>query len=1396
MNIEAMTDPNETVASCDEVITKFRQDLSATPEDHPDRFKQLNNLAAKLSQRFSYTKKFSDLEEAFKLSGQAIAAAPEGHPKRAFVLMNHARNLVDRFRATRVIHNLEEAIKFQQQAIAITPQDDPARCELLGQHGAWLHERYCVTKDLRDLEEMLEICRQSVEAATNNNPRRAILLNNLANCLIDKILLTEDTTDLEKTIATSYQALSASNDNSVQAASLHTLAICHGLKFSETKATDELQKAIQLQQQAVALTPQHDVELPRRLNNLGILLGKKYLETRVVVDLEEAIRLCREAVETTPKGDPELNKRKRDLDFWIGKSATREINIDEQDGPISAPGQVRDANSTRETNLFKVDTEMASCLQDLEDESLQYFLEIEEENTGNDPDELFIYTCFLIFSRSQNIEYLDRAIRRAQSWLSSTPPENEDRARRFEILNIAIEKRIPLCGTSTGTSAGEAIFAWLDDIFEGFTSEKDVQTAFSYALKSVARPEYFKNNSKLSNAMNSKANEINESYEATSNLAALNESIQIHRYSLKMATPATSDWACISYNLALRFKNRAAITASLVDVNTSIQYANQAASTALESDEHRGMFLKSLGSAFRQRFELTGAIDDLDEAVKYCTAAVAACDPNHFAWSSCFSSLANALGRRFEMTGSLEDINRAVEVVGFYTESGGQSEVDSISLCCWLMTRSERTGSEEDLDRAIEVVTRAIDASPEKGYTRHLSFANLGRCHLMRFDNFHSPQSLDLAIEATTKAIELLPEGHSERSRWLSNLGVMLLRRSQHNGSRNDLDSAIQVARQAVGAHRPDGRKSTFLLNLGESLRIRYEEYGSEDDRELCLASYMGGWDCRDGPPAERVLLAKKASEILIAQGEWPKSASFLKAAVQLLPLVSPRALQNTDKQYRLGTYAGLTSNAAAASLNAGDGPIDALQLLEAGRGIISSSVMDMRIDVSELEQQHPELAAKFNALREVLDAPREETNTPSNDFSVSQTSLRRNAEQNLDQVLKEIRAKPGHHDFLLPPSKEELLAAADPDPIIVVNLSTIRSDAFIIYRSQINLVPLPDLRVVDVQKWSIKLHPASSLRTDQMLKWLWDTTCNPILEALASQEPPHCNGQPHIWWIPTGHLSRFPLHAAGYHHLKSAKSVLDVVVSSYASSVKALLQGRRKSAQLSSSQNHDSLLAVTMKHTPGLPSHQTLPFVEAEWDMLNQTWSTAKTKMTLTRPPPRKSEVLERMPSTKIFHFAGHGSSNPHEPSKSCLLLEDWQTDPLTVGDLRDCRFQKDPPFLGYLSACSTGANKAAGLQDEGIHLIGALQLAGFQNVVGTLWEVSDKHCVDVARVVYQTLRDEGLTNRAVCRGLHRAQLALRDAEIRRAKPARAIKAVDSDDESDDDRNWFWIPYVHYGVI
>lgn len=73
---------------------------------------------------------------------------------------------------------------------------------------------------------------------------------------------------------------------------------------------------------------------------------------------------------------------------------------------------------------------------------------------------------------------------------------------------------------------------------------------------------------------------------------------------------------------------------------------------------------------------------------------------------------------------------------------------------------------------------------------------------------------------------------------------------------------------------------------------------------------------------------------------------------------------------------------------------------------------------------------------------------------------------------------------------------------------------------------------------------------------WLWDTVAAPVLQSLGYLETLE-DEWPRIWWIPAGHLARFPLRAAGYHGHNSNRTVLDRVISSYSPSSRALIQSR-----------------------------------------------------------------------------------------------------------------------------------------------------------------------------------------------------------------------------------------------
>ncbi|CAM1504792.1 Fc.00g023830.m01.CDS01 [Cosmosporella sp. VM-42] len=157
--------------------------------------------------------------------------------------------------------------------------------------------------------------------------------------------------------------------------------------------------------------------------------------------------------------------------------------------------------------------------------------------------------------------------------------------------------------------------------------------------------------------------------------------------------------------------------------------------------------------------------------------------------------------------------------------------------------------------------------------------------------------------------------------------------------------------------------------------------------------------------------------------------------------------------------------------------------------------------------------------------------------------------------------------------------------------------------------------------------------------------------------------------------------------------------------------------------------------------------------------------------PSPGLDEVLSRIPKVDILHFAGHGVPDPGNALDSHLLLKaDGPDGPvvekLTLGKISGVSGGSGS-WIAFLSACSTAEVRVRKLEDEGLHLAGAFQLAGSSHVIGSLWPVNDDVCVDVAGAFYRELVHAGggrVSNRAAAVALQRAV-----AQVR----ARYIQAV-----------------------
>lgn len=299
-----------------------------------------------------------------------------------------------------------------------------------------------------------------------------------------------------------------------------------------------------------------------------------------------------------------------------------------------------------------------------------------------------------------------------------------------------------------------------------------------------------------------------------------------------------------------------------------------------------------------------------------------------------------------------------------------------------------------------------------------------------------------------------------------------------------------------------------------------------------------------------------------------------------------------------------------------------------------------------------------------------------------------------------------------------------------------------------------------------------------ETLEWLWDTTAEPILDALGHRDTPAGEDSwPRVWWAPGGLLGLLPLHAAGYHRETTGpsgepRSVMDRVISSYTPTVRALEYARERTAPSSAAKR---ALIVAMPITPGL---SPLPGALEETHLVRKRF--AEPTVLIEDPAsgaqlPTRAAVLAHMHHNAVAHFACHGTSNAADPSRSRLFLHDHDSAPLTVASLAPVHL--DQARLAYLSACRTMFSSSADLIDEVIHLTAAFQLAGYPNVVGTLWEISDDVAPHVADIFYTRLvtGESSIDTRYAAQALHHAVRTVRDKFL--------------------DRPSLWAAYVHAGA-
>jgi hypothetical protein len=832
------------------------------------------------------------------------------------------------------------------------------------------------------------------------------------------------------------------------------------------------------------------------------------------------------------------------------------------------------------------------------------------------------------------------------------------------------------------------------------------------------------------------------------------------------------------------------------DLDAALQALSRARELNVLRGEDRIQFLSDLGASLHELHARSGLPEALAESIDVLeTARAEASQPQLLVLRRLLANLGAIYLGHHEVFGDRESLDSAIARLD---EAVAGGVPPGSSQAAWLASRGQAyearfvlTGKEADLDEALASLREAASGkAPLDAATRRTALANLANALRLRAAALPAGSEEEVAAwrEATDSAQAALDGAASadERALRLSNLGVLLMDRHDAAPDSEVRHRSLAALRDAVAASRPDApRYAVYLGNLASGYFTLGLEDGSPPTSPAALTRARGllreAVGSTSAAALHRIWAAYTWARLACQSGDLDEGIEAFAAAVALIGSLTGPRLNRRDRERHLSDLSELARDAAACALQRGL-PWRAVEFLEQGRGVLLAEAMQSSRNARLLRAHSPGLADRLERVDAQLAALEA--------ADVADASRRRRelaAEQT--SVIAAIRDSgvPGLTEFLRPPTLAELTGALPGGAVVVVNISDYRSDAIILRPgATIGCVPCPGLSPralrTRLARFDAALAAVAAAANDDaaaaawpafeesfhdMADWLWDELAAPVLARLgitgAMGDP---RDGPRIWWIPTGELARFPLHAAGHHEMPGAVSVFARAVSSYATTLTSIWQAVRSTAPEAGPGGESFTLAVAMPETPSLCPTGDLPSALAEADTIRRHFPAARV---LVGPDATCRETVSAIRNAAIAHLACHAVTVPADPFRGHLLVHD--------GAVPIAELQALPAWrrgLAFLSACST-ADVRGKIPDESVHLASAFQLIGFEHVVGTIWPAPDNIALPVAAGFYASVRDP--------------------AAGRNADPAAALHASVAAVLADDRRNPFPWSYVHYGV-
>jgi CHAT domain len=903
-------------------------------------------------------------------------------------------------------------------------------------------------------------------------------------------------------------------------------------------------------------------------------------------------------------------------------------------------------------------------------------------------------------------------------------------------------------------------------------------------------------------------------FELKGNPEDINQAIELGHLVLKDVRETNPACSVVLAFLSAQLGNKFVYDkdADLTWAQESIRLGKQALDYPDIHQNQRAEWLHNLSATFGDLFSRTGDQEDIEEAINFQQLALGFVSKASPEWAIGLYDLAICFRQRYARLQQLQDLQQAITALESARESGliraissQVSLVHHMSGC--LTERFLRTQNSQDLEMAIRLTDSIRTLNNVRISDQATLYDDLCIARRYLFSKTKVLNDINQAINDGQTALAKARAAHQPELSHLHNLSLCYATRSAVDPAtkKSDIGEAIRLGEQALSIGPDDHpRIGECPQSLGLQYQFKSEITQSEIDLKNSVSFAIRALRHETTTPLTRLIAGLSAASRLAILSRWTEASAIFEESFRLLPAISPRTSSRQDLQECLRRLPNSASVAASTFLKAGRSTTDALQVLEKGRGIISSYVIDSHSNVPFLEKDG-DLYRRYANLQDILALPIRSDEPDDGHHSAQRYALellrRSKAATDLDEIIQGKRQKSGVSFLRDSLEENDILHLALNYPIVYVNVSSVSSEAFLLTGDKIDCLSLPGLtRGVLEDTLSLLSETEDRNLRDGKVLWasgssttkvstdiqstmltLWKEAVEPILAALQFMDEKsvfQTGFLPRLCWIGSEAAAKLPFHAAGDHSPESTKNTISHVVSSYATTLKSLQYARSKptipnpQTLLTKKQNYQKLLIAAMPTTPGIEGRLA---VEDEVAAIIQSVAVQGHPATVIIQP-SKQDIVASLPDCTIYHFAGHGRADAVDPAQSVLCLGRGSPEELSV---RDLDAQRHPAAqIAYLSACSTAEAANRQLMDENIHLAGAFALAGFPSVVATLWKANDTAAVKVAGEFYRLMGTQKMLMRgeSVARALHEALLSLRNSDETRAGL------------------WKWAPFIHIG--